>query len=307
MVVARAVPHHIPVMAEAVANGLNLRPNGIYVDATFGGGGHAQKIVETLSTGRLFAFDQDPDAAALAAAWVGAPMTFVRTSFRFLPEFLHFYGVAQVDGLLADLGVSSHQIDSPERGFSTRFDGALDMRMDPNAALTAAQVVNGYSYKQLVELLYAYGELSAAPSIARALVRARSQAPIATTHALKKVVQPFAKKEKENQFFARVFQALRIEVNRELEALKALLTCSAKLVKPGGRVAILSYHSLEDRLVKNFLHAGDLSGRMQTDPYGNPMRPFDPVQRKPFVASAEEVQANPRARSARLRIGRRVS
>jgi 16S rRNA (cytosine1402-N4)-methyltransferase len=306
MVSADIVPYHIPVMVDAVTNGLNIIPTGIYADATFGGGGHAKQIAGKLTTGHLFAFDKDPAAAAIANACNATCVTFTRAPFRFVQEFIHFYGIEHVDGLLADLGTSSHQIDCPERGFSTRFNGTLDMRMDPQSTLTAKQIVNSYSHTQLTKLLYAYGEVPEAPFIAQAIVKARSCAPITTTHALKTIVQPFAKKAKENQYFAKVFQALRIEVNRELEELETLLECSAALIKPGGRMAILSYHSLEDRLVKNFLNTGNVTGTVVQDAYGNPLRPFVPIQKKPFVASMEEIRANPRARSVRLRIGIRV-
>jgi 16S rRNA (cytosine1402-N4)-methyltransferase len=306
MVTADTVPYHIPVMVDAVTNGLNIIPTGIYADATFGGGGHAKQIVAKLTRGHLFAFDKDPAAAAIAGSLHATCVTFTRAPFLFIQEFIHFYGIEQLDGLVADLGTSSHQIDCPERGFSTRFNGILDMRMDPQSTLTAKHIVNTYSHMQLTELLYTYGEVPEAPSIARAIVEARSCTPITTTHALKTIVQPFSKKAKENQYFAKVFQALRIEVNRELEELKALLECSAALIKPGGRIAILSYHSLEDRLVKNFLNTGNVSGTVMQDVYGNPLRPFVPIQKKPFVASTEEIRTNPRARSARLRIGIRI-
>lgn len=298
--------YHIPVMLDEVIQGLSIIPTGKYADLTFGGGGHAEKIVDLLSTGHLFAFDKDSDAAEIAHACTNNCLTFTRAPFRFAREFLHFYGVEQVNGLLADLGVSSHQIDTPTRGFSTRFDGMLDMRMDTQSPRTAQKIVNSYSVTKLAELLHFYGEISGAVSVAKAIVKARSQGPISTTCQLRDIVEPFAPKTKASQYLSKIFQAFRIEVNNELAELESLLEHSVEMIKPGGRIAIISYHSLEDRLVKNFLNSGNVLGQVQQDGYGNILRPFIPLQKKPFIPSVEELNQNNRSRSARLRIGVRV-
>ena len=307
MVTTISEGYHIPVMLDEVMKGLAIVPTGHYADLTFGGGGHAKGIVESLSSGHLFAFDQDPEAARMARLFTGKPLTFIRTSFRFAKEFLNFYGVEQLDGLLADLGTSSYQIDTPARGFSTRFDGTLDMRMDPNAPHSAQHVVNTYTADQLADLLHGYGEVAGAMAVAKAIVKARGVAPIVTTYQLKAIIEPFAPKLKLNQYLAKVFQAFRIEVNNELVALEGLLKRSVELIKPKGRLAIIAYHSLEDRLVKNFFNTGNLLGEVQQDAYGNLLRPFVPLQKKPFIPSVEEVHQNSRARSARLRIAVRVA
>ncbi|WP_419241581.1 16S rRNA (cytosine(1402)-N(4))-methyltransferase RsmH [Cardinium endosymbiont of Nabis limbatus] len=299
--------YHIPVMVDEVVQGLAIVPTGRYADLTFGGGGHAKRIVELLSSGHLFAFDQDPEAAKMAQCFIGKPLTFIRASFRFAKEFLNFYGVEQLDGLLADLGTSSYQIDTPARGFSTRFNGTLDMRMDPNNPHSAQQVVNTYTVEALAHLLHYYGEVDRSVAIAKAIVKARGGAPIVTTGQLKAIIEPFAPKLKVNQYLAKVFQAFRIEVNNELVALEELLKRSVELIKPKGRLAIIAYHSLEDRLVKNFFNTGNVLGKVQQDVYGNLLRPFLPLQKKPFIPSAEEVHHNNRARSARLRVAVRVA
>ncbi|MBX9890002.1 MAG: 16S rRNA (cytosine(1402)-N(4))-methyltransferase RsmH [Amoebophilaceae bacterium] len=300
-------PYHIPVMVDEVIQGLSIVPTGHYADATFGGGGHAKKIIDCLSQGHLFAFDKDPAAAEVALSFTSPLFTFTRAPFVFIKEFLDFYGITQLDGLLADLGTSSHQIDRPERGFSTRFDGILDMRMDPDATHTAGSIIHTYSEGQLAHLFYKYGEIAQGSAMARAIVIARKHAPITTTHALIKILQPFAPHAKENQYFAKAFQALRIEVNNELDELAVLLECSLEIIKPGGRLAIISYHSLEDRWVKNFLHTGNILGQLQKDAYGNPLRPFIPLQKKPYRPTEEEIDRNNRSRSARLRIGIRTT
>ncbi|WP_243018474.1 MULTISPECIES: 16S rRNA (cytosine(1402)-N(4))-methyltransferase RsmH [Candidatus Cardinium] len=307
MVTTISEGYHIPVMLDEVIEGLAIVPTGNYADLTFGGGGHAKKIIENLSSGRLFAFDRDPEAARIAQSFTDKPLTFIRTSFRFAKEFLNFYGVEQLDGLLADLGTSSHQIDRPERGFSTRFDGKLDMRMDPNGPHSAQHVVNTYRLEQLIHLLHSYGEVANAAAIAQAIISVRDQSPILTTYQLKAIVEPFAPNLKVNQYFAKVFQAFRIEVNNELVELERLLERSVELIKPKGRLAIIAYHSLEDRLVKNFFNTGNVRGERQQDGYGNLLRPFVPLQKKPFTPSIEEVHRNNRARSARLRIAVRVA
>lgn len=299
--------YHIPVMLDEVMRGLAIVPTGNYADLTFGGGGHARSIVESLSSGHLFAFDKDPEAAKMAQLLAGKSLTFIRASFRFVKEFINFYGVAQLDGVLADLGTSAHQIDTPARGFSTRFDGALDMRMDPNALYSAQDIINSYTVEQLAHLFYRYGEVTGATAIAQAVIKARKRAPIVTTHQLNTIIEPFAPKLKVNQYLAKVFQALRIEVNNELVELERLLHRSVELIKPKGRLAIIAYHSLEDRLVKNFFNTGNIWGNVQQDAYGKLLRPFVPLQKKPFIPSIEEVNSNSRARSARLRIAVRVA
>ncbi len=307
MVTSISAGYHIPVMLDEVVEGLAIVPTGTYADVTFGGGGHAKKIVESLSSGHLFAFDKDPEAAKMAEFFRDKLLTFIRAPFQFIKEFINFYGVRQLDGMLADLGTSSHQIDTADRGFSTRFDGVLDMRMDPNVLHSAERVVNTYTLEQLVYLLHFYGEVVGATAIAKAIVKARSRAPIGTTYQLKAIIEPFAPKLKVNQYFAKVFQAFRIEVNNELAALENLLKRSVELIKPKGRFAIIAYHSLEDRLIKNFFNTGNVLGKVHQDVYGNLLRPFVPLQKKPFKPSIEEVNRNSRARSARLRVAVRVA
>lgn len=299
--------YHIPVMLDEVIKGLAIVRTGTYADLTFGGGGHAKKIMESLSTGHLFAFDKDPEAAQMAQSFNDTRLTFIGAPFRFVKEFLHFYGVSQLDGLVADLGTSSHQIDTPKRGFSTRFNGTLDMRMDTIVPHSAQEVVNAYSIDQLTYILHNYGQVLHASAIAKAIVTARNHAPILTTYQLKAVIEPFAPKIKVNQYFAKVFQAFRIEVNNELIELETLLNHSVQLIKPKGCLAIIAYHSLEDRLVKNFFNTGNILGNLQQDVYGNLLRPFVPLYKKPCTPSAEELNRNNRARSARLRIALRVA
>jgi 16S rRNA (cytosine1402-N4)-methyltransferase len=299
--------YHQPVMLRESLEGLAIQPNGIYVDLTFGGGGHSRAILNHLTTGKLFAFDQDADAAAVAATIQHPAFTFIQANARFLQRFLAFHQVKQIDGLLADLGVSSHQIDTAERGFSTRLAGPLDMRMDPNSSFTASQVVNAYTWEQLTHILRTYGELHAAPKIAKALLAARAKQPITTTQALKDIVLPFAPPRQRAKFLAQVFQALRMEVNDELGALQAWLEQSKQLLKPSGRLVVISYHSLEDRLVKRFIKTGNFEGDLPKDFYGNPLQPFVPVFKKVMVPSEEELATNPRARSAKLRVGERTS
>lgn len=299
--------YHQPVMLQESVQGLAIKPDGIYVDITFGGGGHSRAILNCLTTGKLFAFDQDADAAAIAATINHPAFTFIPANARFLQRFLAFHHVQQVDGLLADLGVSSHQIDTATRGFSTRLAGPLDMRMDQGASLTASQVVNTYSGEQLTHILRTYGELRNAPAIAKALLAARAQQPIATTQTLKDTVLPLAPPRQQAKFLAQVFQALRIEVNDELGALQAWLTQSKQLLKAGGRLVVISYHSLEDRLVKRFIKTGNFEGDLQKDLYGNPLQPLVPVLNRVIVPREQELTINPRARSAKLRVGERTS
>ena len=296
--------YHIPVLLQESIEGLAIVPDGIYVDATFGGGGHSRALLAHLGPqGRLLAFDQDPAAAQNRID--DERFTLIPENFRYLKRFLRFHGVRQVDGVLADFGVSSHQFDTPERGFSTRFEAALDMRMNPSATRSAFQVVNEYSQQELAHLLLHYGELSQARSMAQAIVSQRSSAPIETTEQLKKVVLPFLPKGKENKVLAQLYQAIRIEVNQEIDALEEFLLQLTEIVKPGGRIALISYHSLEDRAVKRFIRDGQFSGEAQKDFYGNLLTPFRKVG-KAIRASQAEVQSNNRARSASLRVAERV-
>lgn len=296
--------YHIPVLLQESIEGLAIVPDGVYVDATFGGGGHSRALLAHLGPqGRLLAFDQDPTAAQNRID--DERFTLIPENFRYLKRFLRFHGVRQVDGVLADFGVSSHQFDTPERGFSTRFEAALDMRMNPSATRSAFQVVNEYSQQELAHLLFLYGELSQARSMAQAIVSQRSTAPIETTEQLKKVVLPFLPKGKENKVLAQLYQAIRIEVNQEIAALEEFLLQLTEIVKPGGRIALISYHSLEDRAVKRFIRDGQFSGEAQKDFYGNLLTPFRKVG-KAIRASQAEVQSNNRARSASLRVAERV-
>ena len=297
--------YHIPVMLNEVLEGLNIRSDGVYVDVTFGGGGHSRAILERLGEhGRLLGFDQDLDAAK--NAFDDARFTFVRSNFRYLSNFLRYHGIEKVDGILADLGVSSHHLDDAERGFSFRFDGDLDMRMNSQASLTAAAVLATYDEERLADIFFNYGELRQARRIARAIVQARTAAPITTAAQLMEVVKPFFLREREKKELAKLFQALRIEVNDEMGALRSLLTQSAQWLGDGGRLVVLTYHSLEDRLVKNYMRTGNVDGRQEKDFYGNVVSPFASVNNKVVVASEAEVAENPRARSAKLRIAQRV-
>lgn len=298
--------YHQPVMLKESIAGLAINPTGMYVDITFGGGGHSQAILNHLTTGKLFAFDQDADAAAIAATIHHPAFIFIQANARFLQRFLAFHQVQQIDGLLADLGMSSHQIDTAERGFSTRLAGPLDMRMDQNSTLTASHLVNTYTWEQLAHVLRTYGELRAAPAIAKALLSARAKEPITTTQVLKDIVFPFAPPRQHAKFLAQVFQALRMEVNDELGALQSWLAQSKQLLKPGGRLVVISYHSLEDRLVKRFIKTGNFEGNLQKDFYGNPLQPFVPGFNKVIVPTEKEILANPRSRSAKLRVGVRL-
>ena len=295
--------YHVPVLLKESLEGLEINPAGTYVDTTFGGGGHSQAILAALgSEGRLLAFDQDPQAQQNAID--DERFTLIPQNFRHIKRFLRFYGVKQVDGVLADFGVSSHQFDTAERGFSTRLEGALDMRMNPEAPLSAYEVVNTYDEEALSTLFFRYGELSQSRQIARTIVQQRSEKPIATTGELKQVVQRFLPKGKENKVLAQLYQAIRIEVNGELAALEELLLQLPEIVRPGGRIALISYHSLEDRLVKRFIRDGQFSGEPQKDFYGNLLTPFQKVG-KAIVASQEEIAQNNRARSAVLRVAER--
>ncbi len=293
--------YHQPVMVAECLEGLALRADGGYVDATFGGGGHSRAILSLLGPeGRLLAFDRDSEA--LANAPDDSRLTMIGEDFRHLKRFLRLYGVRHIDGLLADLGVSSHQLDAAERGFSTRMDGPLDLRMDRRSGTTAADLVNTMEASELESLLRLYGELPNARPLAAAIVAARQEQPIATTGALCEAVRRLLPRGRENKVLAQLFQALRIEVNGELEALKALLEQGAELLNPGGRMCIMSYHSLEDRLVKNYFRSGHFDGSEEKDFYGNLIAPLRPVSRKAVTAGDAELQRNNRARSAKLRV-----
>ncbi|WP_118194094.1 16S rRNA (cytosine(1402)-N(4))-methyltransferase RsmH [Albibacterium indicum] len=297
--------YHIPVMLTECIDALNIDQHGIYVDVTFGGGGHSREILRNLGEGgKLYAFDQDPDA--IANSIQDDRFTLIHQNFRFMKNNLRVHGVVEVDGILADLGISSHQINERERGFSTRFDADLDMRMDQVGTLTARDVVNTYPEEELHRIFGMYGEIQNARTLARTLVAARVIEPIVTVSQLKRAVEAVVPKKRENKYYAQVFQALRIEVNKELQALEAFLLQSADLLKTGGRLVVMSYHSLEDRLVKNFIAKGKFKGEVEKDFFGNEIKPLRAVNRKVMVASAEEVEANNRARSAKLRIAEKI-
>ncbi len=296
--------YHIPVLARESIEALHLQPGFDVVDATFGGGGHSRLILEQLEGGRLFAFDQDEDAAGNTIE--DDRLFFIRHNFRYAKNFLFHFGVEKVDAVFADLGVSSHDFDVAERGFSFRFDGALDMRMNRDAGKDAAAIVNEYPEAQLQAMFSMYGEIKNARRLASEIVKARNVQPIKTTVQLKEVAAKCAPRALENKYLAQVFQALRIEVNEEMEALKEFLEATLDLLTPGGRLAIITYHSLEDRLCKNFMKAGNFQGKVEKDFYGNVKSPFVLVNRKVITPGEEELEANPRSRSAKLRIVERV-
>jgi 16S rRNA (cytosine1402-N4)-methyltransferase len=294
--------YHVPVLLNESVDGLHICPSGVYVDVTFGGGGHSREILRRLNAdGRLYGFDQDGEAEQNIPA--DPRFVFVRSNFRYLYNFMRYYKAAgRIDGLLADLGVSSHHFDAQERGFSFRFDGRLDMRMNTRAGRTAADVINVYTEEALADVFHLYGELKVARPLAALLVRSRERKKIETTANLLEALTPFTGKDKEKKFLAQVFQALRIEVNDELQALKEMLRHTLLTLKPGGRLAIVTYHSLEDRLVKNFLKTGNFEGNIKQDFYGNVQTPFRLVNHKVITPPEEEVERNPRSRSAKLRI-----
>lgn len=297
--------YHAPVLLQACLEGLNIRPDGVYVDATFGGGGHSRAILELLGPmGRLIAFDRDRDAWANAIA--DERFTLVRSDFRWMRNHLRFLHALPVDGLLADLGVSSHQFDTGSRGFSFRFDGPLDMRMDHRAKRTAAQLLAQLDESALTQVLRNYGEVDGAYRVAKQLMLANAHTRIGTTHQLVEALRPVTPRGRESSFLAQVFQALRIAVNDELASLEFLLTQSAEVIRPGGRLVIMSYHSLEDRLVKNWMRSGDVGGVENKDLYGNRTRPFNPSSNKAIQPTDQEIETNPRARSARMRIAERT-
>ncbi|HJA86458.1 MAG TPA: 16S rRNA (cytosine(1402)-N(4))-methyltransferase RsmH [Candidatus Bacteroides avicola] len=297
--------YHIPVLLKPAVDGLDIRPEGTYVDTTLGGGGHTREILSRLGPqGRLLGFDQDEDAERNIPD--DPRFTFVRSNFRFLHNFLRYHGISQIDGLLADLGVSSHHFDDSERGFSFRFDGALDMRMNKRAGQTAADIVNTYSEERLANVFYLYGELKNSRKLAAALVKARAATPINTIGAFLDIVKPFFGREREKKEMARVFQALRIEVNQEMEALKEMLYAATDALRPGGRLAVITYHSLEDRMVKNLIKTGNVEGKMEKDFFGNTQAPFRAVNNKVIVPDDDETARNPRSRSAKLRIAEKL-
>lgn len=298
--------YHNPVLLEECLEGLNIRPDGVYADVTYGGGGHSKEILKRLETGRLFGFDQDADA--LANKSESENFTFVKQNFRHIKKYLKFYEALPIDGVLADLGVSSHQFDSAERGFSTRFESSLDMRMDQNTKLTAKVILNTYTAGHLQEIFSNYGEIINSRTLANALVTKRNTSPFETIQDLKEAAAPCINKVNANQYYAQVFQALRIEVNDELGALKDLLIQSAEILKKGGRLVVISYHSLEDRLVKNFIAKGKFEGEIEKDVFGNSVLPipFKAVVRKPILPTEAEQKINTRSRSAKLRIAERV-
>ena len=296
--------YHIPVMLNESIEGLNINPNGTYVDVTFGGGGHSRRIMECLGEGgHLYAFDQDEDAAKNVID--DSRFTFIQQNFRYMKNFLQLYCGGKVDGIIADLGVSSYQFDTPEKGFSTRFNGRLDMRMNQSAAVDAASVVNTYDVSSLASVFSRYGELRNAMAIADAITMAREEKPIETTDELKAAVARFLPRGSENKVLAQIFQALRIEVNEEMKVLEAFLGQCADVLNPGGRLVVLSYHSLEDRLVKNFMKTGNADGNLEKDFFGNQLTPYKLMTSKPIVPSDEEIQMNSRARSAKLRVAER--
>ncbi len=296
--------YHTPALLSETIDGLNIKPDGIYVDVTFGGGGHSREILAQLGTkGRLLGFDQDLDA--IKNSIDDKRFTFVRSNFRYLKNFLKYHSIEKVDGILADLGVSSHHFDEAERGFSFRFDGALDMRMNTESKLTAAVILNTYTEEQLADVFYLYGELHNSRKIARTIVQSRAQRPIERIFQFIEILKPYFGREKEKKDMARVFQALRIEVNKEMEVLEELLIQSLDVLNKGGRLAILTYHSLEDRLVKNYFRSGNFEGKLEKDFYGNIIAPLKPINNKVIIASDEEIGRNPRARSAKLRVAER--
>lgn len=293
--------YHVPVLLDESINGLNLHPDGVYIDVTFGGGGHSREILRRLPQGsRLFSFDQDADAERNIVD--DDRFTFVRSNFRYLKNWMRYYGEEGIDGLLADLGVSSHHFDDESRGFSFRFDSPLDMRMNKRAGKTAADIVNEYEEEALADIFYLYGELRNARRIAAAIIKARSSQKIETTTDFIHVVEPFFKREREKKDMAKLFQALRIEVNHEMDALKEMLKAATEILKPGGRLSVITYHSLEDRIVKNVMKTGNPEGKVVQDFYGRIESPFRLINNKVIIPDQEEQERNPRSRSAKLRI-----
>ena len=297
--------YHIPVMLNECLEGLNIKPEGVYIDVTFGGGGHSREIFKKLGPeGKLIVFDQDPDAQK--NAWDAPNFHFIASNFAFISNHLRMMGIKHVDGILADLGVSSHQFDAGERGFSIRSNDPLDMRMNQNGELSAKSLIASYEEKELIHIFRQYGELPNAYKVAQTIIVARENSPIETTGELMKALEKCAPKHKENRFFAQVFQAIRIEVNKELDVLERFLLQTKDVLAPGGRLVVMSYHSLEDRLVKNLIKSGNTDGKVEKDFYGKPQVPFDAITKRPALPTDEEIERNPRARSAKLRIAERI-
>lgn len=293
--------YHVPVLLEESIDGLNLKKGGIYVDVTFGGGGHSKEILRRMDKScKLYSFDQDEDAERNIVH--DERFTFVRSNFRYLKNFLKYYGVEEVDGILADLGVSSHHFDDSERGFSFRFDGKLDMRMNKRAGMTAADILNNYEEEKLADIFYLYGELKNSRKLASVIVKRRSIKSFDTIGDFLETVKPLYGKEREKKEMAKVFQALRIEVNQEMEALKEMLYSATEMLKPGGRLSVITYHSLEDRMVKNIMKTGNIEGKMEQDFFGNVKTPYKTINNKVIVPDDDEIETNPRSRSAKLRI-----
>lgn len=295
------VIYHVPVLLKESVDGMNIRPDGTYVDMTFGGGGHSREILGRLGDGgRLLGFDQDEDAENNIVD--DKHFTFVRSNFRYLKNFLRYYDVESVDAILADLGVSSHHFDDADRGFSFRFDGKLDMRMNKRAGITAADIVNTYDEEKLADIFYLYGELKNSRKLAAFIIKARADKQIETIEDFLEIIKPLFGREREKKELAKVFQALRIEVNREMDALKEMLNAAVEVLKPGGRLVVITYHSLEDRMVKNMMKAGNVEGKEDKDFFGNLMTPFKLVNTKVIVPNDDEIARNPRSGSAKLRI-----
>lgn len=301
------IPYHIPVMLNECIEALDINPEGIYVDLTFGGGGHAKAILEKLTTGKLYAFDQDQEAAQNADKIASDKLVFIAANFRHIKRYLRLHRIDKVDGILGDLGISSHQIDTAERGFSTRFEGELDMRMDRGNSLTASELINTYSEADLHKILGKYGEVRNARTLARAIVSQRINQPFTSISEFKKLLTKHAPRHKEFRYFAQVFQAIRIAINDEMKALEEVLEQSVDILKEEGRIVMLTYHSLEDRIVKNFFNKGKFVGEIEKDFYGNDLKPLQTINRKPRTASEEELQQNNRSRSAKLRVAKRIS
>lgn len=304
--ITKAPTYHVPVLLTESVDGLILRPDGTYVDVTFGGGGHSREILRRLSAkGRLYSFDQDADAEQNIPEG-DERFTFVRSNFRYLTNWMRYYGVDGVDGVMADLGVSSHHFDAEERGFSFRYDARLDMRMNGRGGTTAADIVNTYSEENLARILYLYGELKNSRKLAAAIVKGRAENPVETVENLLTLLRPYLPREREKKEAARVFQALRIEVNHEMDALAEMLKAALHSLRPGGRLVVLTYHSLEDRMVKNFMRSGNIEGKVEEDFFGNRLSPIRPVSNKVIVPGREEQECNPRSRSAKLRMAERI-
>lgn len=304
--IVTAPGYHVPVLLKESVDGLQISPEGIYVDVTFGGGGHSREILSRLgSKGHLYSFDQDADAEQNIPA-DEQKFTFVRSNFRYLRNWMRYYGVEGIDGLLADLGVSSHHFDDESRGFSFRFNAPLDMRMNERDGLTAADVCNRYSEEELARLFWLYGELKNGRRLANTIVKGRADHPIATVNDLITLVRPLIGANREKKDMAKVFQALRIEVNHEMEALHEMLDAAINCLKPGGRLVVLTYHSLEDRMVKNYMRSGNAEGKVEEDFFGNRLSPLRPVNNKVIIPDADEQERNPRSRSAKLRIAEKV-